>query len=44
MEAIILLGIIVGALLIFEAASISFGVDSRDSIGDDHGASVGGRH
>jgi hypothetical protein len=43
MEAIIVLGIIVVALLVFAGISASFGVDSRDAIGDDHVWSPGGR-
>ncbi len=42
MEAIILLGVIIAALLILDAASINFGVDSRDTVGDDHAWSTGG--
>ena len=44
MEAIILLSVIVVALLMFDAASINLGVDSRETIGDDHAWSAGGRH
>ena len=44
MEAILLLGVIVVALLILNAMSISLGVDSRDSIGDDHALSTTGGH
>ena len=42
MEAIILLGVIVVALLTFDVTSMRFGVDSRDAIGDDHAWSTGG--
>jgi hypothetical protein len=43
MEAILLLGVIVVALMIFDALSVNRGVDSRDTIGDDHAWSTAGR-
>jgi hypothetical protein len=36
MEVVIVLFTLIGGLLAFDAAALGFGVDSRDSIGDDH--------
>ncbi len=37
MDALILIVIAIAALLAFDWLALQFGVDSRDSIGDDHG-------
>jgi hypothetical protein len=35
-EVVFVLLTVIGGLLAFDVAALGFGVDSRDSIGDDH--------
>ena len=43
MTALILILIAVGLILAFDLLALAFGVDSRDSIGDDHARPAGAR-
>jgi hypothetical protein len=40
MELLIALGLVLIALVAFDVAALRFGVDSRETIGDDHGFAV----
>jgi len=42
MEGLILILTIVGLLVAFDLTALGFGVDSRDTIGDDHARPVRG--